>query len=105
MVASSRVWRVPARGCNRHEVAAPTLGRASIISTRPQEFEDGGYCGDRQANSALHMVVVSRMRTDERTKAYVARRLREGLSKKEIIRCLKRYVAHEVFRTLVKPAP
>ena len=61
--------------------------------------------GDRQANSGLHMVVVSRMRIDERTKAYVARRLREGLSKREIMRCLKRYVAREVFRTLVKPSP
>ena len=45
------------------------------------------------------------MRTDERTKAYVSRRLREELSKKEILRCLKRYVAREVFRTLVNPSP
>ena len=45
------------------------------------------------------------MRIDERTKAYVARRLGEGLSKREIMRCLKRYVAREVFRTLVKPSP
>ena len=44
----------------------------------------------RQANSALHMVVVRRMRTDERTRAYVARRTLEGLSKREIMRCLKR---------------
>ena len=49
--------------------------------------------GNRQANSALHMVVVCRMRTDERTQAYVARRTLEGLSKREIMRCLKRYVA------------
>ena len=49
--------------------------------------------GNRQANSALHMVVVCRMRTDERTRAYVARRTLEGLSKREIMRCLKRYVA------------
>ena len=61
--------------------------------------------GHRQANAALHVVVVSRMRTDERTKAYVSRRLLEGLSKKEIMRCLKRYVAREVFRTLVNPSP
>ena len=44
-----------------------------------------------QANSALHMVVVCRMRTDGRTRAYVARRTLEGLSKREIMRCLKRY--------------
>ena len=56
--------------------------------------------GNRQANSALHMVVVSRMRTDERTKAYVERRSAEGLSKREIMRCLKRYVAREVYKVL-----
>ena len=56
--------------------------------------------GNRQANSALHMVVVCRMRTDERTRAYVARRTLEGLSKREIMRCLKRYVAREIYRVL-----
>lgn len=61
--------------------------------------------GNRQANSALHMVVVSRMRIDERTKTYVARRLEEGKSKREVMRCLKRYVAREVYRALVAPTP
>jgi len=56
--------------------------------------------GNRQANAALHMVVVCRMRSDERTKEYVARRLAEGLSKREIMRCLKRYVAREVYGVL-----
>ena len=49
--------------------------------------------GNRQANSALHMIVVCRMRTDPRTRDYVARRTQEGLSKREVMRCLKRYVA------------
>ena len=40
------------------------------------------------------------MRTDERTRAYVARRTLEGLSKREIMRCLKRYVAREIYRVL-----
>jgi len=57
--------------------------------------------GNRQANSALHMIVLCRMRTDPRTKAYVSRRLAEGLSKREVMRCLKRYVAREVFSILV----
>lgn len=57
--------------------------------------------GNRQANSALHMIVLCRMRTDQRTKKYVSRRLAEGLSKREIMRCLKRYVAREVFAILV----
>jgi transposase len=60
--------------------------------------------GDRQANSALHMAVISRLRMHEPTKAYVARRTAEGHSKLEIIRCLKRYLAREVF-FLLKPEP
>ena len=44
--------------------------------------------GNRQANSALHMVVLSRIRIDERTQAYLKRRLGEGLSKRETMRCL-----------------
>jgi transposase len=57
--------------------------------------------GNRQANNALWRIVIGRLRWHEPTKAYVARRTSEGLSKKEIIRCLKRYVAREVFRALV----
>ena len=60
--------------------------------------------GDRQANSALHMAIISRLRMHEQTKAYVARRTAEGHSKLEIIRCLKRYLAREVF-FLLKPGP
>ncbi|GAA1501978.1 IS110 family transposase [Kitasatospora kazusensis] len=56
--------------------------------------------GDRAANNALHTIVLVRMRYDERTRAYVARRTKEGLSKKDITRCLKRFVAREVYRTL-----
>lgn len=56
--------------------------------------------GDRQANRALHTVVLVRMHRDERTKTYVQRRTQQGLSKKDIIRCLKRAVAREVYRLL-----
>jgi len=59
--------------------------------------------GNRQANSALYRTVIVRMRWHEPTIAYVARRTAEGLSKREIIRCLKRYLAREVF--LLLPAP
>lgn len=58
--------------------------------------------GDRQANRALHMVVLSRMHHDQRTRAYVQRRTAEGRSIKEIMRCLKRYVAREVYRLLLQ---
>jgi transposase len=53
--------------------------------------------GDRQANHALWRIVFTRMGSDPATRAYVERRTAEGKSKKEIIRCLKRYVAREVY--------
>ena len=59
--------------------------------------------GDRQANHALYRIVITRMSSHPPTRAYVARRSKEGLSKKEIIRCLKRYVAREVYPHLRPP--
>ena len=53
--------------------------------------------GDRAANSALHIIAIRRRRTDPRSKAYVATRIAEGHSKLEAIRCLKRYIAREVY--------
>ena len=47
------------------------------------------------------MICLSRMRRDQRTQEYVARRTAEGKSKREIIRCLKRYIAREVYRVLI----
>lgn len=60
--------------------------------------------GNRQANAALHRVVVVRMRWHPPTMAYVKRRTTEGLSKKEIIRCLKRFVVREIFQLLPTPS-
>ena len=57
--------------------------------------------GDRAANSAMHLIVLCRMRYDERTRAYVERRTDQGLCKKEIMRCLKRYVVREVHTALL----
>jgi transposase len=59
--------------------------------------------GDRQANAAIYRIVLCRLRWDPRTRAYVARRTAQGLTKKEIIRCLKRYIAHEVYVALLSP--
>ena len=59
--------------------------------------------GNRDANRALHVLALGRMSWDERTRAYVARRTAEGKSKREILRCLKRYVAREVYRVLTVP--
>ena len=56
--------------------------------------------GNREANSALWRIVLVRMKGDPRTRAYVERRTHEGLSKPEIMRCLKRYVAREVYQAI-----
>jgi transposase len=56
--------------------------------------------GNREANRALWVIVLVRMATDPRTREYVTRRTGQGLSKKEIIRCLKRHVAREIYRLL-----
>lgn len=61
--------------------------------------------GDRDANKALHHVVLVRMGSDSRTKEYVAKRTLEGKGKREIMRCLKRYVARELYRQIMNPAP
>jgi transposase len=61
--------------------------------------------GDRQLIRALHTIVLVRMRQDETTKAYVARRLGEGKSVREVKRCLKRYVARQLFRHLEARPP
>ena len=70
---------------------------ASSGKTNRHRLNRGGH---RQANAALHRIVVVRLRHDERTQAYMRRRTTEGMSKAEVIRCLKRYVAREVFSTL-----
>ncbi|WP_318241602.1 IS110 family RNA-guided transposase [Cellulomonas avistercoris] len=56
--------------------------------------------GDRQLNRALHVVVLSRTRYDQRTRDYIERRRHEGKTDREIRRCLKRYIARDLFRQL-----
>jgi hypothetical protein len=67
---------------------------ASSGKTRRHRLNRGG---NREANHALWRIVITRMSAHPATRAYVKRRTAEGLSKKEIIRCLKRYVAREVY--------
>jgi transposase len=81
---------------------------ASLCGVAPIEASSGKVVrhrlnrgGNREANRALYMVCLSRMRRDTRTQEYVARRTQEGKSKREIIRCLKRYIAREVYRVLI----
>ena len=67
---------------------------ASSGKTRRHRLNRGG---NREANHALWRIVITRMSTHPATRAYLERRTAEGLSKKDVIRCLKRYVAREVY--------
>lgn len=60
--------------------------------------------GNRDANRALHVVALNRLRRDPRTQKYVARRTSEGKSKREAMRCLKRYIARETYRAILLDA-
>ncbi|MCX4437849.1 IS110 family transposase [Streptomyces mirabilis] len=77
---------------------------AALCGVSPIEYSSGRRTsrrlnrgGDRQANAALHRIVFTRLRCDPRTQAYYERRTQEGKTRREIIRCLKRYAAREVF--------
>jgi transposase len=61
--------------------------------------------GNRDANRALYLLAIGRLGWDERTRSYAARRTGEGKTKSEIIRCLKRYIAREVYKALTAPSP
>ena len=81
---------------------------ASLCGVSPIEASSGKVVrhrlnrgGNRDANRALHMICMVRMGMDGRTREYVAWRTQEGKSKREILRCLKRYVAREVYCVLV----
>jgi transposase len=81
---------------------------ASLCGVSPIEASSGKVVrhrlnrgGNREANRALYMICLARMRRDRRTQDYVARRTAEGKSKREIIRCIKRYIAREAYRVLI----
>ena len=75
---------------------APIPANSGQITTR---YRLNRY-GDRQLNRALHTIVLSRIRYDQATQTYVARRTTEGKATREIKRCLKRYIARDLFRQL-----
>lgn len=93
------------RGRLRSEAAFARLaGAAPIPASSGQTVRhrlDRG--GDRRLNRALHTILLSRRRLDPATRAYVARRLAEGRSEREAVRCLKRYLARSLFRLLENP--
>lgn len=80
---------------------------ASLSGTAPIPASSGlttrhrlNRSGDRRLNSAIHIIVICRLRTDPATRAYAERRRSEGKTNREIIRCLKRYVARQLFKQL-----
>ena len=76
---------------------------ASSGKTRRYRLNRGGH---RSANAALHRIVVVRMKYHEPTRTYVARRTTEGKTRREITRCLKRYVAREIYHHIAAtPVP
>ncbi len=120
LVAAAAPTTVSRLGCGTHHTATllvaageniDRLGSeasfAHLCATAPVPASSGrtsrhrlNFAGNRAANGALHMIVLVRLRYCERTRSYMDRRLAEGKTKKEVIRCLKRFVARELYRTL-----
>jgi transposase len=99
-----------AAGDNPERLRSEAAG-AHMCGTAPLEASSGKVVrhrlnrgGDRQANSALYRIVISRMSNHPPTRDYVARRRVEGKSTGEIVRVLKRYVAREVYKHLPRLA-
>ncbi len=95
-----------AAGDNPHRLRSEAAF-AHLCGTSPIDASSGKHerhrlnrSGDHQANSALWHIVITRMVYDPRTTAYIERRMKEGLTKKEAFRCLKRYIAREVYGLL-----
>lgn len=85
---------------------------AALCGANPVEYSSGSRQhhrlnrgGNRQANAALHRIVLTRLRWDPRTQAYYERRVAEGKTRREIVRCLKRYAAREIYRLITAGLP
>ena len=120
LVAAAAPTTVSRLGCGTHHTAAllvaageniDRLGSeasfAHLCATAPVPASSGrtsrhrlNFAGNRAANRALHMIVLVRLRYCERTRSHMHRRLTEPKTKKEANRCLKRFVARELYRTL-----
>lgn len=97
-------WSHPGR-C-RSDAAFARLGGAAPIpatSGQNQHRHRLSRGGDRQLNRALYLVALTRRRCHPETKTYIARRIAEGKTEREAIRCLKRYIARHVWRLLEHP--
>jgi transposase len=91
---------------NVHQLRNP--GFAALCGVNPISASSGrtgrhrlNRSGDRQANNALWTIARVRLTRDPATVAYAKRRTEEGLSHREIVRCIKRYLAHRLFPILI----
>jgi transposase len=96
VTAGQNIERLPSDGSFARLCGASPIPASSGRTSR-HRLNRGG---DRKANRALHLIAVCRLRYCARTRAYANRRTAEGLTKPEIIRCLKRYIARELYHTL-----
>ena len=96
VTAGQNIERLPNDGAFARLCGASPIPASSGRTSR-HRLNRGG---DRNANRALHLIAVCRLRYCTRTRAYAKRRTAEGLTKPEIIRCLKRYIARELYHTL-----
>jgi transposase len=112
--STSRAWgRSPPARCSSPSATIPKRLRseesfAHLCGAAPLDASSGkqqrhrlNRGGDRQANCALHTIAVVRMSHDETTRTYIARRIADGKTKREAIRCLERYIARDIHRILV----
>ena len=83
---------------------------AALCGVNPLEASSGKTTrrrlnrgGDRQANCALYRIAICRLRGDARTRDYLAWRITEGKTRREAIRCLKRYIAREIYQIITTP--
>ena len=97
IVAGDNPERVRSEAAFAQLCGACPIPASTGVTNRHRLFR-GGH---RQANAALYRIVIVRMRWHQPTLDYVARRTAQGLSKKDIIRCLKRFVAREIFNALI----
>ncbi len=98
IVAGDNADRVRSEPAWARLLGVAPIPASSEMTTR-HRLNRGGH---RQANAALYRSVIVRMQFHEPTKAYAARRTAEGKTKPEIIRCLKRFLAREIW-TLMRP--
>ncbi len=83
---------------------------AALCSINPQQASSGKTTrhrlnrgGNRQTNSALYRITLSRLRWDARTRDYLTRRITEGKTRRDAIHCLKRYIAREIYQIITAP--